>query len=135
MIPSWCAKYVGIPFSEKGNTFAGCNCWGLFWLIYKNERNIDLPKYTYEYQDTKDIEKIAAIIKREADKWEFFHENPQVFDAIVLRINAEPWHIGCVVDPEGGKMLHIERYISANIESYSRLMWQKRKIGFYRYVG
>lgn len=42
-------KYIGIPYLHQGRSLYGIDCYGIVWLIYKNEKNIILPdNLTYE---------------------------------------------------------------------------------------
>lgn len=36
-------KYINIPYKHLGRSFDGVDCWGLIWLMYKEEKNIILP--------------------------------------------------------------------------------------------
>lgn len=39
-------KYVGLPFKHQGRDFDGVDCWGIPYLIFKNELGIILPDFT-----------------------------------------------------------------------------------------
>lgn len=39
------SKYFGIPYVWEGNSFEGCDCYGLVCLWYKNELGLDLFDY------------------------------------------------------------------------------------------
>ena len=45
VIMHWTARYINIPYINKGREFSGADCWGLVRLVYKNELGIDLPTY------------------------------------------------------------------------------------------
>lgn len=50
-------KYINIPYLDKGRSLNGVDCWGIIWLIYKEEKNIILPdnmlydRYWYKKED------------------------------------------------------------------------------------
>ena len=40
-------KYIGLSFKHKGRDFDGVDCYGLFALMLKEEKNINMPGYEY----------------------------------------------------------------------------------------
>lgn len=51
-------KYINIPYKHLGRDFSGTDCYGLIWLIYKEEKNIILPDdLTYSKFWSNDLEK------------------------------------------------------------------------------
>jgi cell wall-associated NlpC family hydrolase len=48
-------KYVGIPFVDRGNSFSGCDCYGLIRLFYKTEYSIGIPEFNSSCKDTRRI--------------------------------------------------------------------------------
>ena len=144
MIPEWANNYIGIPFSEK-------NCWGLFRLIFEEQRGIVLPSYDEEYEDSKDGEKIEKLIIDHKDD-NCWQEIPvgqeELFDAVVIRAH---YRLG---RNKKGKLLYLpadmhiamilERYVFIHSESndicscigyYDRQPYSNRVISFHRYVG
>jgi cell wall-associated NlpC family hydrolase len=39
-------KYINLPYRHKGRDFLGVDCWGLVYLVYKEEKNILIPDFT-----------------------------------------------------------------------------------------
>ena len=39
-------KYIGIPYKNQGRGWDGVDCWGLYYLIFKTELNIELPDFS-----------------------------------------------------------------------------------------
>lgn len=124
MLPTWVAKYVGLPFDQY-------DCWQLVCLVYKNELDITLDTYKNEYYDALDRENIATIYVREMQQVYFKVDTPEEFDVVVCRVKGQPWHTGIVIEP--GEMLHTQRYIDAAVERYDQFTWKNRILGFYRY--
>jgi len=107
--------YVGIPYLKNGRTAAGCDCFGLFLLYYRNEFGIDFPDY-------KDVG-IAAL----ADNF-CKVEHPQKHDVIVFDIAGER-HVGIAVSPS--RFLH---NISRTNTVISRIAdYKEYTTGVYRY--
>ena len=127
------AKYISIPFAERGSSYDGCNCWGLVRLWKREQMGQELPSYEELYTDTEDEEAAKLINQvKEEDQWvrlEPGQEEPG--DVILLRIKGLPWHVGIVASKN--KMLHVERGAESVIEPYNGLKWNKRVIGFYRF--
>lgn len=41
-------KYIGIPYEYRGRDFNGVDCFGLVYLVFREEFNVYLPDFTYE---------------------------------------------------------------------------------------
>ena len=132
MLPNWIRKYVGIPFKERSSSFDGCDCYGLFRLIYNEQYSICLPDYTDQYDSTKNGETIHHLIERESLKWEKVRDEKEG-DAVLFRCKNLIWHIGFVLIKD--LMIHTEEDIDACIEKIDSIRWRNRTEGFYRYNG
>ena len=40
------SKYIGLPYKNKGRDFNGVDCYGLVYLIYKEEKNLKLLDFS-----------------------------------------------------------------------------------------
>ena len=65
-------KYINLPYKHKGRDFSGIDCWGLVYLVYKEEKNILIPNFT-ELQYTPVLRKdspelIPTILDKYNDK-------------------------------------------------------------------
>lgn len=123
-------NYVGIPWLDGGRTEAGADCWGLFWLVYKNTLGIELPSYSEDYTTALDRIIIRRLVDGKPDYWVRV-ENPAPGDGAVLHI-ANRAHIGVVVGRDS--ILHIEKGAGAVIENYRSFRLAKMLEGFYRYT-
>ena len=125
-------SYVGIPFTEKGYTRLGCNCWGLIRLWLIEQRGYNIPSYEDYYSDTNDSKGAKKILKSSSSSGDWLKvDTEEPGDVVLLRIKNMPWHVGIVAPKK--KMLHIERGLDSIIEPYKGLKWRNRILGFYRY--
>lgn len=66
----WVSKYLGVPFVPQGFDLKGLHCWGLIWLVYREQLGVELNKYlAFTADDIKTASKL-------------FHEDSK----------KEPWH-------------------------------------------
>ncbi len=131
-VPIWAGRYIGLPFKGHGRDRAGLDCWGLVRLVMAEQFGIALPSHVQEYERTTQVEKIAVLIEREAQKWKIVPAGEETCgDVIVLRVRGRPMHVGLVLGDR--QMLHIERGIDSVIERYNGPHWAERIAGFYRY--
>lgn len=131
--PIWTADFIGIPFIDHGSDFAGCDCWGLVCLVYRERFGIRLPAYGGGYRDSRDGEQIETLCGIEAARAWQPTAWPAEGDVVLLRIEGRPWHVGVAVAP--GLMLHTLRGAEAVLEYYEGKTWKNRIEGFYRHRG
>jgi cell wall-associated NlpC family hydrolase len=135
---AWAARYIGVPFQPRGRDWDGCDCWGLFRLVYREEFGIDLPSFIGDYEGTgkADFEDLARLITdaTAGSCWVPIADGEErIGDGIALLIGALPVHVGIVVG--GKRMLIVEDGLDACTESYAELKWRNRLGGFYRWRG
>jgi cell wall-associated NlpC family hydrolase len=105
----WIDRYMRVPFTEDGRTFEGCNCWGLFRLIYRHELGLDIPSYATT--PATDIRGVARNIARDKSDWPLAAE-PADYDMVLMRGvdraagRAVDCHVGLYWQ---GFVLHTER--------------------------
>ncbi|MBP5698215.1 MAG: C40 family peptidase [Alphaproteobacteria bacterium] len=129
----WCNDYINIPFQEHGRNRAGCDCWGLARIIYKEKLDIDLPTLL-NYENTRDSNAIVELYEKEHLNWvEIPVGEEKEFDILVFKILGLPTHIGIVINK--GMMIHCEYKIGTHItEYYNEVQWRNRLAGVYRYA-
>lgn len=146
-LPPWHAAYVGIPFVEHGRDRAGCDCWGLVRLVWKEQAGLDVPCHGTVYGATRDGRPIADAIRAGLageEEWEPVpagDERP--FDAVLMKgfwwdeeaeaRKVSPIHVGLVLAP--GTLLHIEHGTGAVLVDYrADRTISRRVVGFWRPV-
>lgn len=136
---AWAAPYIGLPFKPLGRDWEGCDCWGLFRLVYLEQFGIELPRYDEGYAGTDradfaDIKRLITGALSGGQQWvEIPAGEERVGDGIALLINRKPFHVGLVVG--GKRALVIEEGIEACTEEYVAMKWRNRVGGFYRWAG
>jgi cell wall-associated NlpC family hydrolase len=127
-------RYVGIPYADRGRDFAGCDCGGLLWLVFREHVGIELPSYDERYLTGADRAAMDALISGEIGDWrEVERGSERRFDGVLMREGRSVCHIGLVTDP--GRLLHVGSGVGSSvIERYGDgSMLKHRIVGFYRH--
>lgn len=124
-------SYIGIPYTNKGRSTDGCDCWGLIRLFYKNELGIELPLVDH-YNNVCDNSDVAESVAIEKPRFEEIdYDDRQMFDIIMFRICKLPVHTGLMLD--NGRMLHTLAGHNSAIERYDSASWNRRIDGVFRW--
>jgi cell wall-associated NlpC family hydrolase len=134
MIPAWVERYIGIPYVEGGCSHAGCDCFGLLVLIWREIFKIELPAYAGpHWKKGANPAEIGAAIAAEVARYQRVnHDWVRMGDGVILRMNGHPLHVGLVVEP--GWMIHTHERAAACLEDYRRIAWSRRIVEFLRYT-
>lgn len=127
------SHYMPIPFKERGRDHDGVDCYGLVYLIAREQLGLEVPAYTDGYATCMDQREISAMIQQETvSTWRPVERRDiQLGDLVVLRIAGHPWHCGLMVNRYD--FLHIERGSNVCRDRIGSLRWEKRIDGFYRW--
>lgn len=134
--PAWAAQYFGIPFVDLGRDRSGCDCWGLFRLVMKEQAGIDLPSHD-EYEGTSDKEDgpvIEALIKQglASDEWIRIERGQErAFDGLLYQVAGYPMHVGLILCP--GRALHAVEGTGVAQLKYDLPSYRHVVIAFYRH--
>ncbi len=126
----WSNKYIGIPYKDKGRDLDGIDCWGLVRLVYKQEYNISLPSFSDEYIQ-QDVDRIQDLISQYKEGWEPL-DSPEEGCVVLFRVLGTESHIGVAVNST--HFLHAREGQDSAVESFSSPHWNKRIIGYFKYV-
>lgn len=140
VLPAWIRPYIGIEFVDRGRTRAGCDCWGLVRMVYRDRLGISLEDLGPEYGSADDREGVAQVIKDALGPggpgWQLVSDAPmEPLDIVLLRVRGAPWHVGVVVDPRQAQILHVMRGTRACVERLHGASWLRRIAGRYRLDG
>lgn len=128
-------KYVGIPWVYRSRDISngGLDCHGLVVYFYKNEFNIDIPKF----QDVTSSNNAEDVYSKACDNFAYESHNLTLVedecktgDVALINIFGYPIHVGIVV-ADGKKLLH-SRSSSGMSEIVLMEKWYRRVNGYYR---
>lgn len=121
----WSSEYLNIPWLWRGESNQGCDCLGLFKMIFKDKREYILPNSTpndiySDYNMYKEGLKCGEEIKdikelREFDV-AFFLENVT---------DKAPRHMGIMVN-NFGKFIHQLENRVTSVSDINNTYWQRR---------
>jgi cell wall-associated NlpC family hydrolase len=120
----WWNDYIGVPFTERGRSREGFDCWGLAMQIYRDRLGVELPDYQHLYEHTaREARKIAGIIETEKDNgWlEVPLNKAQPFDIIIFRQGGLHCHVGIITMPK--HFIHATKGIGVAHEKYNSAKW------------
>lgn len=131
---SWSNRFIGIPYEDFGRARAGCDCWGLACIIYREELGISLPEYLGSYSSTDEHGEIAALIGRgqASPLWLPVDGPALAFDIALFRRGRWSSHVGIVI--RHGVMIHMVADDAAKVQTYADGPYKHRFIGHYRHV-
>jgi cell wall-associated NlpC family hydrolase len=114
-----------------GRDMFGLDCWGLVYLVYKQELEINLPDYVSDYSSPEELREIGALIAQEKQTgWHRVCKNDiRPFDVALFRRGRFDAHVGVMID--NTRMLHMARDQRAVIEALDRTSWMPRLQGYY----
>jgi len=98
--PHWAGDYIGIPFTAKGRSEAGLDCWGLVQKVLMEQFDIFLPSLDGKYSELTakgNAQVIEDAVKTlPVEKVEI----PLEGDIVVMSLAGVPAHVGvyCVID-------------------------------------
>jgi probable lipoprotein NlpC len=136
----WSARYVGIPFIDRGYDATGCHCWGLAHLVYHRECGIVLPRHdTITIDQLK--ERVRAIYTASMmPPWVPVTDECRDFDVVLMAVSAKDdagrprrfaGHIGVAVGPR--LVLHVERGTDAVCVPVNHFSIRHRLLGVWRH--
>lgn len=119
MVP---ARWIGIPYLNRGSDFAGCDCWGLAWLFHREVLGQEIPRYE-GYANASDPDEVSARIRAGWEGWQPVALPDVVLgDVLALRLGRHPVHVGIVINQTW--MLHILEGRNSCLERYTQGMWK-----------
>ena len=123
-------KYIEIPFKPHGRDFDGCDCYGLVYLIYKNEFNIKLPLLLNDYDNPSEHEKVLGIINKEKALLDTIElKVPEEGCIAMFNIRGFTSHMGVYIG--NGQVIHILSGVNSICEKLNSLRLRNRIEGFY----
>lgn len=126
-------KYVGIPYAPFGRSQKGCDCWGLVYLFYKQEKGLTLPLYLDSYKDPSDTASVNAHINEARDLWSRIEpEKAKAGSLMEFRVLGNPSHVGIWLTST--MFLHVLKGRNSCIELMNSANWGNRLSGVYEWT-
>jgi len=125
-------KYLAIPYKHNGDTFDGCDCYGLIALIYREELGITIQPFKM-YESYRAVDE-DVFVDHAQDEFAPVNEDAlQPYDAILLYTDRKfPTHVGMYIGQ--GRFIHTRmRSKRPVVERLS--VWRDRVYAFYRHKG
>lgn len=123
-------KYLGVNFKFNGNSIEeGYDCINLCCAIAK-DRGVPMMNINHEFTNINTYHYLFNI--RETSVWEKLNK-PMADTLVVFKINGKISHVGYMLDEL--QFVHIMEHSKVTVEKITSLQWERRIVGFYRYVG
>jgi len=116
----WWVEYIGIPYLAYGDTRAGCSCWGLVRLVWREKLNYDVP----DFLSVKTREDLARMTT--GAQWRQL-EKPEPFAIALYHFPESLLHSALVINDED--ILHASR--QAHVARESMRKYRAYLSGFY----
>ena len=106
------SKYINLPYRLKGRDFKGVDCFGIIWLIYKEELGITLPDFlNVDYDDTWYKNGKNHILNEMGtfnDKlWSRAEKPYQLFDGLIFYLSSKKIANHCGMYIGDNKVIHV----------------------------
>jgi cell wall-associated NlpC family hydrolase len=128
------SKYINLRFKYKGRDFSGVDCFGLVYLILKNEKQIELSEYDYSRKWYLEGKNYIVDIKNDLQTWSSIDiERIRHFDVILFYASPKRIivnHMGLYIGEE--KFIHISEDHNARVERIND-HWISRIYSIMRY--
>lgn len=125
----WSNKYIGIPYKAGGRDRTGCDCWGLVYLVLKEQFGKTIPIFDGLKGPTPEESTLLFDINRPLVD-AYMPDIPKEGDIVLLRILGKPSHVGVYLGH--GLMLHTMIGHDSAVDRVDGPRWAKKIEGFYR---
>jgi cell wall-associated NlpC family hydrolase len=129
------SKYVNLKFKYKGRDFNGVDCYGLVWLVLKNERQIELPEYEYSKKWYLEGKNYIVEIKNDIANWGSTDiDKIKPFDVILFYNSPNKIvvnHMGLYIG--NNKFIHVNESHNSLLDSLDG-MWCSKIYAVMRYT-
>jgi cell wall-associated NlpC family hydrolase len=106
-----------VPFADKGRDENGCDCYGLLYLVYRNELGVLLPYLSDQYETC--MGEVSQLVELQKMEWQQIPAGKQQpFDAVLMRSETNMDHVGIVID--GKLMLNTTKAVGVHVIEYRK---------------
>lgn len=128
-------KYIGIPYRDHGDHYDGCDCYGICKLVYKDQRNIELPDYGFLYASSGNTVEAADTIKsahESGNNWTAVDGELEPFDILLFEVMGFISHVGVYIGDN--LFLHCMKGKETCLENINSADWTHRYRGAFRWT-
>jgi len=122
--------FIGLPYSPKGRSRSGVDCWGLVRLFYLEIFKVELPSYLMEYSSSEDSSSVADAVRNNLPNWSKV-DVIEFGDLLVFNVLGFPCHTGVALN--SNDFLHSFMNTNSCIERLNSISWSRRIHGIYRW--
>lgn len=121
---------IGKPFASDGYGPDAYSCYGLVWEVYRRY-GIDIPQTNISVTACREASN-REILEHAARYWRAI-EKPEVPCAVLISSTNPEYanHIGVYIGR--GRLLHITIHRAVVVDRLAD--WQRKIIGYYRFIG
>lgn len=119
------AELIGVPFEYGGRGPDSFDCYGLVKHLYEREHGVVIP----DYKSPSDAPRINALFAGNVQLWQEVERAPGTVLLVRTRILN---HVGFVVNDR--QFMHTW-HLSGGVVCERIQDWERRIIGYYKYVG
>lgn len=124
------SKYLGCNFKFNGNSLIeGFDCINLCCAIAK-DRGVHIPNINHL---AFSLDTYHTLFGQKDDKQLWQEVQPQANALVVFKINGVVKHVGFMLD--NLNFIHIMEHSRVSVEKITSIQWNKRIVGFYKYIG
>ena len=114
-------KYIGLPYRHKGRDFDGVDCYGLCYLIFKNEIHTILPdfiniKYSPDWYRTGKNFILNELGTFDKNIWLKVNKPFKVYDGLIFYLSSKTIANHCGLYIGNNKFIHIYENTTSQIE-------------------
>lgn len=132
---------IGIPYRLGASDVAGCDCWGLVELAFRELLGIELPPYNRALSGQRAVPQgtVAAHALREigAGHWEPVDPaDARLLDVVLLHNRRPCDHVGMVATPSRWMLTTARDTLGSRLEEWQgpRSPWAGRVAGVWRHA-
>lgn len=128
-----CYKYLGTNFKFNGNSIEeGFDCINLCCAIAK-DRGVPMKNINHSFTNIDNYHNLFEQKDNNSEWLPLTNLNDLTNSLVVFKINGKISHVGYMLDEV--MFIHIMEHSKVTIEKITSPQWERRIVGFYRYVG
>lgn len=124
----WESKYVNIPWTNRGRTMEGFDCYGQLRMVLLNEVGIELTPHTSI--NSLAVLQVNSLIEEARPEWvEVLY--PKEFDVVLMGTTDMPYHVGVYI--RDGMFLNTEKNKPSYVARVTDPAIKHKIHGYYRH--